>query len=764
MGKSYTYIHQREEHGRMMLDLIDNGPLVYPTVEENGQTRPKKYFKLTEAQQLQDDCDVQEINIILHSLPPDVYTLVNHQEAAKDIWDRVKMLTKGTELSYQERECRLYNLFDKVAHVLGETLYEYYWRFSQLINGMHTIRMAMQQVQVNTKFLNALLSEWSKFITDVNLAKSLYTTTYDQLYAYFSQNERHANKVHINRERYPDSLAFVANSPTLYNPSHSPQHSGNKGIVTTLKGNVTVGPSRVIKVISVKEKGIWRDNPGISEASVAQQTIPQNSVFQTDDLDAYDSDYSQMDDLIRDRNAKLTAFQQEIDTLKETLSNYRIQPRLYDGSDITKEHAVIFVIDDDETLILEEESRSKMLDKQNNPISIEKKIKISSIDYSKLNKIKEDFGKRFVTKKALSAEQALWLKHLSISETPVTLHTPVRIKAPSKLPKCLELELELFKKKDFIEKEAYDKLVKSYSNLEKHRISLELATQLNQEMFQRENSGENLNAPTFNQLFEINELKSQSQEKETVIKKLKERIKSLSGKDSVENIKKDIDEIETINIELEHRMFKLDIKPISHRLKNNRDANEELLVYASQTCLNSPKPSEKLIVVTSINKDKRVRFTEPVTSSNNIAKQTDSLKTKDSNKPLLTSIGVKPTISASRSKPSGNTKNNRITRPPRRNQKNKVEDHPRKVKSSLNKMNYIFEPISNALVKHSMKNAKFESICTICNKCLFDVNRDMCLVDFMNDVNVRSRSKSKRNKKRKAWKPTGKVFTNVGYK
>ncbi|GKC04900.1 hypothetical protein Tco_0996510 [Tanacetum coccineum] len=52
----------------------------------------------------------------------------------------------------------------------------------------------------------------------------------------------------------------------------------------------------------------------------------------------------------------------------------------------------------------------------------------------------------------------------------------------------------------------------------------------------------------------------------------------------------------------------------------------------------------------------------------------------------------------------------------------------------------------------------------ICNKCLFDANHDMCLIDFVNDVNVRSKSKSKRNKIRKAWKPTGKVFTDVGYK
>ncbi|GJV10375.1 retrovirus-related pol polyprotein from transposon TNT 1-94 [Tanacetum coccineum] len=270
--------------------------------------------------------------------------------------------------------------------------------------------------------------------------------------------------------------------------------------------------------------------------------------------------------------------------------------------------------------------------------------------------------------------------------------------------KCMKLKTRLLKKKDFIEKEAYDKLVKSYSTLEKHRISLELATQLNQENFQRENSGENLNAPTFNQLFDINELEAQSQEKDTVIRKLKDIIKSLSGKYSVENVKKDIDEIETIKIELEHRMFKLDIEPISHMLKNNRDAHvvyiektienadtlrglvkcarkqnpsepllestcvftqhvQEMLVYVSQTCPSLPKPSEKLVAVTPMNKDKRVRFAEPITSSSNIPKQTDSLKTKDSNKPLLTSTGEKPTtISRQGSKPNrAIQRNNRNT-------------------------------------------------------------------------------------------------------
>ncbi|GJZ24569.1 hypothetical protein Tco_0562028 [Tanacetum coccineum] len=422
--------------------------------------------------------------------------------------------------------------------------------------------------------------------------------------------------------------------------------------------------------------------------------------------------------------------------------------------------------------------------------------------------------------------------------------------------KCLELETELLKKKDMIEKDVYDKLVKSYSTLEKHCISLELTTQLNQFFFQKDNYGENQNGSTFNQLFEINELKAQSQEKDTVISKLKDRFKSLSGKESVEKVKKDIDEIETINIELEHKhsdsliaqinaksvensdlnaqfqekvfaiaalknelrklkgknivdtavstpiaitialgMFKLDIKPISHRLKNNRDAYEdylkktientntlcglELLVYVSKTCPSLQKPSEKLVAITPLNKDKKVRFADPLTSSRNTQKLVDSNIIKDSNKPLLHSTRVKCSTSASGSKPSGNMKNNRISQPSCSNKTNKVEDQSRSVNSRKNKKNHVdktkctahvrqsmlnansvSEPISNALVKHSVKNAKFEYICAICSEFLFDVNHDMCLIDY---VNVRSKSKSKRNKKRKVWKPTGKLFTEIGY-
>ncbi|GJX87387.1 hypothetical protein Tco_0339401 [Tanacetum coccineum] len=71
----------------------------------------------------------------------------------------------------------------------------------------------------------------------------------------------------------------------------------------------------------------------------------------------------------------------------------RIKPTLYDGTIMSKTHVVMHVIDDEETLILEEESRSKMFEKAKDPEVIAKKISHKPIDYEKINSLIGDFGK-----------------------------------------------------------------------------------------------------------------------------------------------------------------------------------------------------------------------------------------------------------------------------------------------------------------------------------------------------------------------------------
>ncbi|GKF04345.1 hypothetical protein Tco_0035013 [Tanacetum coccineum] len=136
---------ENKENGRVIFNSVQNGPLIWPTVTEvDGATRTKKYEVLSATEKIQDDCDCKATNLVLQGLPLDVY---------------------------------------------GETLYQHYWRFAQLINNMNVINMSMRAVQVNTKFLNTLPPEWSKFVTDVKLARDLHTTNYDQLYAYLEHHE-----------------------------------------------------------------------------------------------------------------------------------------------------------------------------------------------------------------------------------------------------------------------------------------------------------------------------------------------------------------------------------------------------------------------------------------------------------------------------------------------------------------------------------------------------------------------------------------------
>ncbi|GJX44329.1 hypothetical protein Tco_0261005 [Tanacetum coccineum] len=103
------------QHGRMILGSVENGPLTWPSIEENGVTRPKKYSELTPTEAIQADYDIKATNIILQGLPPEVYALVSNHKVAKELWERIQLLVQGTSLIKQERECKLYDEFDKFA-------------------------------------------------------------------------------------------------------------------------------------------------------------------------------------------------------------------------------------------------------------------------------------------------------------------------------------------------------------------------------------------------------------------------------------------------------------------------------------------------------------------------------------------------------------------------------------------------------------------------------------------------------------------------
>nr|GEV69265.1 ribonuclease H-like domain-containing protein [Tanacetum cinerariifolium] len=351
-------------------------------------------------------------------------------------------------------------------------------------------------------------------------------------------------------------------------------------------------------------------------------------------------------------------------------------------------------------------------------------------------------------------------------------------KTVNECERCVTIKTEL--QRDYIKKECYDKFFKQYTTFEKHCISLEVVTQLEQEIFQRNNLFSQQSAPTFDQLFEINDLKAQSQEKDTIIMKLNERIKSFSGNLKKEKIKRELEEIDTINIELDHRvtklvaknehlkqtykelydsiksshssgkflvitalkdtltkikgkdvvneavtlhpidpeLLKINVAPLAPKLQNNMTTHydylkhtqeetatireivknkrllnplntsldyackytkriQELLIILKQTfpCINDL--GTKLMAVTPVNNNKKIRFTEHIPSSGNTHIKTTSSTNIVSNKHMLSSTGVNLLTSASGSQPQGNIKKDRIQQTQSIAKKNKLEYHPR---------------------------------------------------------------------------------------
>nr|GFA29832.1 hypothetical protein [Tanacetum cinerariifolium] len=178
------------QHRIMIFESVENGPLIWPSIEENRVTRPKKYSELFATEAIQVDCD--------------------------------------------ERECKLYDEFDKFAYKKGETLRELYFRFSLLLNEMNIYNMKLEQFQVNTKFLNTLLPEWSKIVTDVKLVRDLHTTNVDQLHAYLGKmnfmqygSPYQSQQYSHNQPSTPLSITYLPNEfqssvhHNVYSPSSS---------------------------------------------------------------------------------------------------------------------------------------------------------------------------------------------------------------------------------------------------------------------------------------------------------------------------------------------------------------------------------------------------------------------------------------------------------------------------------------------------------------------------------------------------------------
>ncbi|GJR98949.1 integrase, catalytic region, zinc finger, CCHC-type containing protein [Tanacetum coccineum] len=287
---------------------------------------------------------------------------------------------------------------------------------------------------------------------------------------------------------------------------------------------------------------------------------------------------------------------------------------------MSDKHVAMPVINDEETLILEEERRSKMSEKAKDLEVINKNISHKPIDYEKLNRLTYDFGKCFIPQQELSAEQAFWLRMSDPTSKP-SHALLVKIEAPKEIPKISFVNESLKKLKFHLAK--FDNVVKIRTT-HNARTEGEWGFEHTKAVFNNEiipflkSLKYIFNVFDRDLLSEImeNDLKAQLEDKDTTICKLKDMIKSMREKSKEENVKYDY-ENEDLKVQIQDKvfvitslknnlqkikgkeivditsqipsastivpgMFKLDLEPLAPRLMQNREMHIEYLKYAQE--------------------------------------------------------------------------------------------------------------------------------------------------------------------------------------
>nr|GEZ18832.1 hypothetical protein [Tanacetum cinerariifolium] len=530
---------QNREHERMILESVEHGLFIWPTVEENSVIKMKKYVELSAVEKIQADCDI----------------------VAKYLWKRVQLLMQGTSLTKQDRECKFLppewskfvtdvklvkdlhtSNYDQLHAYLEQ--HELHANESHMNHQNSTVpQVACQSPQAPTQLITessfvdsgfvvpvfspgddliACLNKAMAFLTAV--ASSRFPSTNNQLRT--SSNIRNQAIIQDGRvtvqqvlgrqwqgllnaitvkikdkwlgntedlNTYDSDCDDLSNAQAVLMANISnygfdviSEEKANKEqnqesitaelerykeMVKTFKQCINIDLSSHEKMVDsqmvdmIKEKLALKEKVDSLEQNLSKQTIEKECLLETFNVfknkskskeNKYMETKINLEQKIKEINNNvfkvgqsaqtvhmLTKPQSLYDSVYKQALGYqnpsylnkaqRMKPSLYDGIVISEKHVPMSVIDNEETLLLEEESRSKMSEKAKDLETVKQNISHKPIDYEKLNRLTKDFVKRFTPQQELSAEQAFWLR---ISNLTIESSLPlVRVEVPIELPK-----------------------------------------------------------------------------------------------------------------------------------------------------------------------------------------------------------------------------------------------------------------------------------------------------------------------------------------
>nr|GEW02388.1 hypothetical protein [Tanacetum cinerariifolium] len=758
--------------------------------EENGVTRLKKYSELSTTEVIQADCDVKATNIILQGLSLVVYALVSTHKVAKELWERIQMLMQETSLTKKERECKLHTTNINFNHkYLHSSLLSMEHRIILLIfqkgddpidainhmmsfltavvtswypatnNQLRTSSNPRQQATVNNERLtiqpiqgrqNSMNTGSSRPYTSGSSGTSRKQRV---IMCYNCKGEGHMSKQCTKPKRKRDEewfkdkvllvqaqanrqvlqeeeLEFLAD-PRIIALMANLSHYGSDNLVENssspaLQDDLILFVIEQLKTQVVNCTKINHDNKNVNEILTVELERYKNQVKILKEQNNVDKASASCAQSFEIENLKHTlsehlkekeSLEQKVNLLKNDFQKeesqnidkelalekqnpcylkraQQLKPKLYDGSVIQKTDAIV-IHDSKETLMLEDENTD------------------------------------------LSTEQAFW-SHYSVQSKEPNLSSSITIvEVPKELPKISMVNSSLKRLKFYLA--SFDMVVKERTTATaitegtcrfEHtnacfrdeiipfvKALKELYNSFDQFLIDELTKVQNV----FNQMEQAVEQhcveKNKFQDKMKNVLKDNERlleqaisvdIVNIVVHDHVNAAYKTMNVCERcviIETELQKDFIKKEY--YDTLFKKNFSKLQGNTVVTEAITLHPIDPELLKIDVAALAPKLR----------NNRTAHTDYLR--HTQEEIATLSG---------SQPQGNTKKDRIQQTPNKAKKNKLEDHPRTVRPSLNKKKSVVDTKVISSVTNSKSNVNSNQKCATCNGCLFSDNHDSCVI------------------------------------